>query len=81
MVHADSEHRPRPPGGCTVVLLAALSGRDEPLGNYLAVDLIQATTVPNVVVCDDIASSAASMACAIASDAVAGVAIITLKSV
>ncbi|WOB28749.1 MULTISPECIES: hypothetical protein [Xanthomonas] len=51
------------------------------MGNYLAVDLIQATTVPNVVVCDDIASSAASMACAIASDAVAGVAIITLKSV
>ncbi|ACD61089.1 hypothetical protein PXO_05756 [Xanthomonas oryzae pv. oryzae PXO99A] len=25
MVHADSEHRPRPPGGYAVVLLAALS--------------------------------------------------------
>ncbi|AVQ05656.1 hypothetical protein C9397_11865 [Xanthomonas vasicola pv. vasculorum] len=27
VVHADSEHRPRPPGGCAVVLLAALSRR------------------------------------------------------
>ncbi|SON79420.1 hypothetical protein XAP412_240069 [Xanthomonas phaseoli pv. phaseoli] len=25
VVHADSEHRPHPPGGCAVVLLAALS--------------------------------------------------------
>ena len=24
-VHADSEHRPRPPGGCAVVLIAALT--------------------------------------------------------
>ncbi|SON75273.1 hypothetical protein XFF6166_1020053 [Xanthomonas citri pv. fuscans] len=25
LVHEDSEHRPRPPGGCAVVLLAALN--------------------------------------------------------
>ncbi|APO96342.1 NAD(P)/FAD-dependent oxidoreductase [Xanthomonas vesicatoria] len=47
---------------------------DGPLGSHLAVDAMQATTVPGVFACGDIASPAASVAFAVASGAMAGVA-------
>ncbi|KHL53468.1 MULTISPECIES: NAD(P)/FAD-dependent oxidoreductase [Xanthomonas] len=57
-------------------LVAALGcGTSEgPLGHYLAVDALQATTVPGVFACGDIASPAASVAFAVASGAMAGAA-------
>ncbi|WDJ35341.1 NAD(P)/FAD-dependent oxidoreductase [Xanthomonas campestris] len=47
---------------------------DGPLGSHVAVDAMQATSVPGVFACGDIASPAASVTFAVASGAMAGVA-------
>ncbi|PPU77847.1 thioredoxin reductase [Xanthomonas cucurbitae] len=49
-------------------------GNDGPLGSHIAVDALQATTVPGVFACGDVANPAASVAFAVASGAMAGVA-------
>ncbi|MFO3704645.1 NAD(P)/FAD-dependent oxidoreductase [Xanthomonas codiaei] len=47
---------------------------DGPLGSHVAVDALQATTVQGVFACGDVANPAASVAFAVASGAMAGVA-------
>ncbi|MBB5674765.1 NAD(P)/FAD-dependent oxidoreductase [Xanthomonas arboricola] len=57
-------------------LVASLgcSTSDGPLGRHIAVDAMQATSVPGIAACGDVANPAASIAFAVASGAMAGVA-------